>query len=904
MPENPGTSSQPNLTSSPSNGEATPGKLSKLHNLLLNRAFTGSAQKSHSASETVPVETDASGQAEAQIPDTSGQGSLTLSVEQLFGAAASASHAQVGPQRVPYVSQYGQSAQNSALQPVASCADLWTGENYFKNVLPQYPQPRALAPGAAGIPVYRPWGPPASPYPPPILEFESPASFPAVQQPQSELNPGAAEYKPGRLVTEGVAPQVAQASATMSKEFADKQTQAAESVERKNKQTSTIDLAIDVPLRFSACVRSLLEDNVGGLGVEALLEMCRHKLGNDACFMQNKNSVEMVRDVLFAVPSICVVSDSAGKFTVRLCSDSKVERPGLVLPGDLSHSLMSVLFDYPEGLEASDLFHMHNRRFGEHEYIRDHCKSTFDFVRNVLVALPCTTLVSHGGGRYTVNVHREQLQDECRPPLNNCMAEPLSRASDESDSLVEASSYSFQTVPGEQPFPVIIGEVFSPTVFYMLIAEGDMFTKFDAMMAELDKFYSSTAADFYVVRSSDLKPGLVCAALYCDGRKAVWNRAVVKSVRVHSVYVAYVDFGTLKSVKIEDIRRLRGDFLELPAQAIKAALAGVKPKEGSEWSSEANNRFLELARRGHYEQCTCSVWGKENDTLIVELVQKFEDTEYSVGDVLVNDGLAESTVGSGAGATDSSVETWTLPGGLKVHVVTWNAERYVSGAELSRLCGWQGDLVTKTLAERKISFSGTLVERRLNPELHYQICRSEEDLRPGGIRLYHLQGVPDILRVLQHPSKSLVDDLEGRLGKKPSSQQTRLSVCSLPERNQEACDDSQKNAAFRQKLCSKLEAWKKRRGTLRMALYENSDPSVFADLKYAEQKVESIAKVLNQLDTNSGTLNVAEELCVSLSSIDLTDTKSESSGTDNVSENVVYKFQNKLLEVLKASKSK
>lgn len=912
LPEKPETSSpQPSFTSS-TNNEKAPDNLSKLHDLLYKRSFPRSALKSRSASKMVSVEADTNGQAGVQIPDSSSQGSVTLSVQQLLEAAASTSRAQADPQGAPNAPQHDHTVMTNA--------DPWKGDYYVGNGLAQYPQPLASAPTVACLPVFRPWGAPVSPCPPtPQSESGIFAGFSAVQQQRSVLNPTAAEYKPEvARKAEGVSLHVAQASATVRKVFADKQTQAAGGVEMRNKETSTIDLAIEIPPGFSSCVRSLLGSNASGLSIEVLLEKCRHKLGDDAYFMQKKLPVEMARDVLFAVPSVCVISDYEGKFKVMPCSDNKGGKSGSVLPDDLIHGLMSVLFDYPEGLDASDLLHMHDRRFGKHKYLLDHCQNTFDFVRNVLVALPCTSLVSHGDGRYTVSVYREKLQDDCLALVNG-RAGPLSSAADGCDSLAEVNSYSTQEVPQDQPFPVIVGEVFNPAVFYVLITTSDMFTKFDTMMSELDKFYSSAAGDFYVVQSKDLRPGLACAALYADGKKAVWHRAVIKSVRVHSAYVTYVDYGTVMSVKIEDIRRLRGDFLELPAQAIKAALAGVKPKGANTWPSEANNRFLELLRRGRSGQCMCSVWGKEDDTHIVELVQKFEDTEYSIGDVLVNDELAERTVGSGPGATDSCIELWTFSGGLRVHVITWDAEQYVSGMELSKLWDEQGDLVTKTLAEKGIHFPTTVVERRLNPELHYQICCSEGALRPGGIHLYCLQAVPDILRLLQHPSPSLLAELERRLGRSNSSTQDSVSslLATVPG------DGCKGDDTFRQKLCSKLEAWKKRRGELRMALYEKSDPSVLADLEYAEKKVESIAKVLNQLDTDTGTLSMAEDLSGSWPSIDFTDkcdsgatgdvsenvhklsgATNISGATDNVSENVVHKFQNKLLEALKASKSK
>uniref|UniRef100_A0A023GCB6 Putative a kinase anchor protein n=1 Tax=Amblyomma triste TaxID=251400 RepID=A0A023GCB6_AMBTT len=709
------------------------------------------------------------------------------------------------------------------------------------------------------------------------------SGYSAEQAMYSMLNPNADLFQPilaQSATTEGrqeVKENIA------CKETADKQTRAV--VELNSKETSTVDLTVHTPDGFSDCVKILLEEHACGLEIETLLEMCKERMGSSAYFMCDRLPLEMVRDVLSSVSSVCVVSDSEGKYTVQLLDSSRSEKMLANLPDDLSSGLMTVLLDYPQGLDVPELLSLYESKFGRHNYIGTHGQCLVDFIRNVVISLPHTTLTHHGDGVYTVKLYRENSPDHQVVHIGNPV--PLSSA-DESDTSEDASAYSVQSLPKSQTFSVLLGEVFSPSEFYILVAENDLPSRLEDLMTELDKFYSKTPADFYTVDRRRVKPGFLCAAQYPIDGNLVWHRAVVKSVKGHMVYVSYIDYGTLTPVKVRDIRKLRPDFLELPAQAVKASLADVKPSGADSWQPDANDHFLQLARMG---PCTCSIVSKEEDSLIVKLERSSGSFHYSFGDVLVSEGLAVS-----AKETDgeSFVQTWALPGGYTADVITWNAVQYMSGLGISKLFGEQSDVVSERLAEKGITFKSAVLDRECYPELHYEICCSEGILSDN-IRLYYFRNVPDILRVLEHPLKMLGHEIANLSESGPVSR-PRAHVSSNGREADSASEDS---TAFRQDLQTKLETFKKRRAALRLLAYKNPDGPTLSELDFVEKKVASIQMLL---DMNSASqAQDAEEASKSSN----TDFKchSESIAT-NSSQNVVDKFKVKLLEALMTSKSK
>ncbi|KAL1432975.1 hypothetical protein MTO96_001961 [Rhipicephalus appendiculatus] len=352
--------------------------------------------------------------------------------------------------------------------------------------------------------------------------------------------------------------------------------------------------------------------------------------------------------------------------------------------------LLSILLKAPDGLEASELLDMYESRFA---------------VKNC------------GDGGHIVKMLEEGFQ---HPMQNVGQSTPQITAD-------ELNAYPVQELPHCWTFSVAIGEVFSPSEFYVLITADGALTQLADLMAELDEFYNSASSDFYSVNIGDLKPGFVCAALYTNDGQPLWHRAVVKSVQAREVFVFYIDYGTVMPVKVADIRRLRSDFLEFPAQAIKASLSGVKPKNEQAWTPKAKERFLQLVRMG---ECSCSVVSKEEDVCFVELLMSDGSMEYSISEVLIYEEFAVSTIVTEAVAPGTSIETWTFSDGYTADIIVWNGQRYMSSMGVSKVFGWKDDLVSKKLSEKGIRVDGALLEKKCVPELHLEVL-NELDINSG-----------------------------------------------------------------------------------------------------------------------------------------------------------------------------
>uniref|UniRef100_L7M1J5 Putative a kinase anchor protein n=1 Tax=Rhipicephalus pulchellus TaxID=72859 RepID=L7M1J5_RHIPC len=737
----------------------------------------------------------------------------------------------------------------------------------------------------------------------------------------SALNPGAMAYEPrpaGAQATTG-RDELELTRGAVSREFADNQTQVAPEV--VNKGTSTGDLTVGIPKGFAICLRSILDEYPSGLDIEVLMEMCAERIGGSAYFKQNKQPLEMLPDILSSVPSACVMPDSGGMFRVMLPQKEK-QNSVPVLPDDLRCGLLSILLKAPKGLEASELLDMYENRFGEHRHIKAYGQRTSDFIRNILYALPFTAVKNCGDGGHIVQMLEEGFQN----PMQNIGRSTPQITAD------EVSAYPVQELPHCWTFSVAIGEVFSPSEFYVLITADGALIQLTELMTELDEFYNSAASDFYSVNIGDLKPGFVCAALYTNDGQPLWHRAVVKSVQAREVFVFYIDYGTVMPVKVADIRRLRSDFLELPAQAIKASLSGVKPKNEQAWTPKAKERFLQLVRMG---ECSCSVVSKEEDTCLVELLMSDGNLEYSLSEVLIYEEFAVSTIVTEAVAPGTSIETWTFSDGYTADIVVWNGQRYMSSMGISKVFGWKDDLVSKKLSDKGIRVDGALLEKKCVPELHLEVCLSDNVFYFDSIQLYHLQSVPYILRILQHPSDNLRSELESKvaslntLSDEPlfrdeadncdkwrsscdddsslnrtndasRSQDTADSSAFMPQSQTDDVTNSESSQdAFRHNLETKLAELKQKRASLRMAAYKNPDSVAASELEFIESKVDSFTKVLNELDINSGRQVVTEAFKLSASS-----SSKHPNNTAGSSKSVVDKFQSKLLEALMTSKQK
>ncbi|XP_067633848.1 tudor domain-containing protein 5 [Eurosta solidaginis] len=136
---------------------------------------------------------------------------------------------------------------------------------------------------------------------------------------------------------------------------------------------------------------------------------------------------------------------------------------------------------------------------------------------------------------------------------------------------------------------IFISEIHSPYKFWFHIYKEHH--ELDALMLQIERFYTSLDAEEFCIPSVCICPGQVCAALY----KGLWHRAeILSSVIDHKTKVLFVDYGTVSEVYIENIKFLLTGFATLPKQAIRGSLSHIRPKN-LHWCQESINCFLSMS---------------------------------------------------------------------------------------------------------------------------------------------------------------------------------------------------------------------------------------------------------------------------------------------------------------------
>ncbi|CAH1645665.1 unnamed protein product [Spodoptera littoralis] len=132
--------------------------------------------------------------------------------------------------------------------------------------------------------------------------------------------------------------------------------------------------------------------------------------------------------------------------------------------------------------------------------------------------------------------------------------------------------------------------------------------------------------------------GELVAALYPLDNK--WYRARVLSVTRadQTVEVQYLDYGTVMWVKEDQLRVLEARHVSLPAQAVRAALAGVRAR--SHHSHQWAQAKRALADMLHDAVLDAHVIAREYDEITVEL---FDKEGYSIAEQLAAINMVELT---------------------------------------------------------------------------------------------------------------------------------------------------------------------------------------------------------------------------------------------------------------------
>nr|XP_038036767.1 tudor domain-containing protein 1 isoform X1 [Anas platyrhynchos]XP_038036768.1 tudor domain-containing protein 1 isoform X1 [Anas platyrhynchos]XP_038036769.1 tudor domain-containing protein 1 isoform X1 [Anas platyrhynchos] len=135
----------------------------------------------------------------------------------------------------------------------------------------------------------------------------------------------------------------------------------------------------------------------------------------------------------------------------------------------------------------------------------------------------------------------------------------------------------------------------------------------------------------------DFRPALgdLCCAQFTEDN--IWYRAaVITYTSEDTVLVGYIDYGNSEVLQTTRLRPMTPKLMNLPAQAIRCTLAGVKPLTGA-WSSEAISLMKQLVKD---KVLTVKVVDKESYRSVVELVDASVIPEINISSYLLQKNCA------------------------------------------------------------------------------------------------------------------------------------------------------------------------------------------------------------------------------------------------------------------------
>ncbi|NWU06595.1 TDRD1 protein, partial [Cephalopterus ornatus] len=182
-----------------------------------------------------------------------------------------------------------------------------------------------------------------------------------------------------------------------------------------------------------------------------------------------------------------------------------------------------------------------------------------------------------------------------------------------------------------------IGDEFSGVVSHIQNPDTFFCQQMDSarQLAELEVSLNEYCGKFPSSPSFHPAAGNVCCAQFTEDN-LIYRAAVTAYASEDTVLVDYVDYGNSDSVPLTKLRPVIPALMDLPAQAIRCSLAGVKPPLGT-WTPEGTSFMKKLVKDKVF---TVKVVDKEGSTSVVELVDTSVTPAINVLSLLLEQGCA------------------------------------------------------------------------------------------------------------------------------------------------------------------------------------------------------------------------------------------------------------------------
>lgn len=201
---------------------------------------------------------------------------------------------------------------------------------------------------------------------------------------------------------------------------------------------------------------------------------------------------------------------------------------------------------------------------------------------------------------------------------------------------------------------VYISAMDDPSAFHVQMV-GTQSVLLDKLVADMTSYYAHPPNQKAHALASASVGDLVASRFHQDD---CWYRARITAVQESdyaesetSYRVHYVDFGETGTFKLSELCSLRDEYNFLPLQAMECSLAGVQPRDGTEWTEAACDRFERLSHAYQWKVMMAKVMSKTpredgfpGFKYSVDLVDTNNRVDVNVAAVLISEGLAVQAI--------------------------------------------------------------------------------------------------------------------------------------------------------------------------------------------------------------------------------------------------------------------